>query len=140
MKSMWIVILPHLIEHTKGEKTGPLISVIVDQNPVYCLEGESVLLPVAIVGTAGKQVYWWSPIDNHLVWMNGVAGKITDYQNRAMSFHNGSLLFIDSRDTVEGCRRVEIFFRYLHPLVQQHSCIHSSVRPRENYLAGVPKD
>ncbi|XP_077329155.1 uncharacterized protein LOC143963402 [Lithobates pipiens] len=97
MKSMWIVILLQLITTTKEEETGPLISVIVDKNPVYCLEGESILLPVAIVGTVGKQVYWWSPIDNHLVWGNGVAGNITDYRDRVMSFQNGSLLIQETR-------------------------------------------
>lgn len=94
---MWIVILLHLFGHTKGEETGPLISVIVEKNPVYCIEGEPVLLPVAIVGTVGKQVYWWSPIDNHLVWVNGVAGNITDYRDRVMSFQNGSLLIQETR-------------------------------------------
>ena len=59
---MWIVILLHLIGHTKGEETGPLISVIVDQNPIYCLEGESVVLPVAIVGTAGSKFIGGVPL------------------------------------------------------------------------------
>lgn len=87
----------HLIGPTKGKETEPLISVNIEKNPVYCQEGESILLPVAIVGTVGEQMYWWSPTDNQLVWVNGVAGNVPDYRDRVKGFQNGSLLIQETR-------------------------------------------
>lgn len=91
MNVLSYLFLLYIIKVAKRKDQESYISVLIDKNPVRCVEGESILLPVSVIGTDNITVSWWGPADRDRAWDNGVQGNSTKYKDRVSVFLNGSI-------------------------------------------------
>ncbi|XP_072255088.1 protein NYNRIN-like [Pyxicephalus adspersus] len=136
--SLGLIILIALLQVGHGEHKEPNIRVTIEENPVYGVEGQSVVLPVAVIGTDGGSVSWWGPADKDKAWNQGTQGNSTNYGQRVHAFPNGSLIIREVRLADAG----EWIYAFLIPMYQfdavKQRLIHCMYR--EKYHCTCPQN